>query len=132
MTRVRRLTPGALPVVAVGAYANACAGVFLFDDQAVILDDARLASAGAFVAHVGETIRPFTTLTFLVDRQLYAVLKSPGKARPHTNLGHAWFEAGQVGRALVEFRTALSLDPYDPVAKRNLLEAWKFRAGPRR
>ena len=57
-----------------------------------------------------------------------AVRKSPAKARPHTNLGQAWFEAGQVDKALSEFRTALSLDPYDPVARRNLLEAWKAKA----
>jgi tetratricopeptide (TPR) repeat protein len=71
MLRVRRLALGALLLVAVGAYANAWAGVFLFDDRAVILDDARLASPAAFVAHVAQTIRPFTKLTFLVDRQLY-------------------------------------------------------------
>ena len=62
-----------------------------------------------------------------------AVRKSPDKARPHTNLGHAWFEAGQIDRALDEFRAALALDPFDPVAQRNLLEAWKYKAGlPRR
>ncbi len=71
MLRVRRLALGALLLVAVGAYANAFAGVFLFDDRAAILDDARLGSAGAFVAHAGQMIRPFTKLTFLVDRQLY-------------------------------------------------------------
>jgi len=71
MLRVRRLAFGTLLLVAVAAYANACAGVFLFDDRAVILDDARLASPAAFVAHVAETIRPFTKLTFLIDRQLY-------------------------------------------------------------
>ncbi len=71
MVRVRRLALGALLLVAVGAYANAGAGVFLFDDWAVILDDARLASPAAFVAHVSEAIRPFTKLTFVIDRQLY-------------------------------------------------------------
>lgn len=71
MLRVRRLALGALLLVAVGAYANAFAGVFLFDDRAVILDDARLASPAAFVAHVGESIRPFSKLTFLIDRQLH-------------------------------------------------------------
>ncbi len=53
MVRVRRLALGALLLAAVGAYANAFAGVFLFDDRAVILDDTRLASPAAFVAHVG-------------------------------------------------------------------------------
>jgi protein O-mannosyl-transferase len=58
-----------------------------------------------------------------------AVRKSPGKARPHANLGHAWFEAGEIDRALDEFRAALALDPSDPVAQRNLLEVWKYKAG---
>jgi hypothetical protein len=71
MVRVRRLAFGALLFVAIGAYVNAFAGVFLFDDRAVILDDARLASPGAFAAHVSETIRPFTKFTFLIDRQLH-------------------------------------------------------------
>jgi tetratricopeptide (TPR) repeat protein len=61
-----------------------------------------------------------------------AVRKSPAKARPHTNLGHAWFQAGQIDRALAEFRTALALDPFDPVAQRNLLEAWKYKADVQR
>ena len=71
MLRTRRLALGALLLLALAAYANAFSGVFLFDDRAVILDDARLASPAAFVAHIGESIRPFTKLTFLVDRQLY-------------------------------------------------------------
>jgi Flp pilus assembly protein TadD len=61
-----------------------------------------------------------------------AAVKSPGKARPHTNLGHAWFEAGQIDRALDEFRISLALDPFDPVAQRNLLEAWKYKADRQR
>jgi tetratricopeptide (TPR) repeat protein len=71
MLRTRRLALGALLLLAITAYANAFSGAFLFDDRAVILDDARLASPAAFAAHLGETIRPFTKLTFLVDRQLY-------------------------------------------------------------
>jgi tetratricopeptide (TPR) repeat protein len=63
-----------------------------------------------------------------------AVGKSPRKARPHTNLGHAWFVAGDVDRAIREFRLALALDPLDSVAQQNLLEAWtlKTRSGTQR
>jgi hypothetical protein len=71
MSHVRSFALRALLLLAVGAYADACAGVFLFDDRAVILDDARLESPVAFVEHAGQTIRPFTKLTFLIDRQLY-------------------------------------------------------------
>jgi tetratricopeptide (TPR) repeat protein len=53
------------------AYANSFAGAFLFDDPAVLFADPRLRSFGAFAAGVGETIRPFAKLTFLVDRWLY-------------------------------------------------------------
>ena len=59
-----------------------------------------------------------------------AVGKSPRKARPHTNLGHALFEAGDLDGAIREFRLALALDPVDPVAQRNLLEAWKLKTQP--
>jgi tetratricopeptide (TPR) repeat protein len=58
-----------------------------------------------------------------------AVGKSPGKARPHTNLGFAWFMAGDMDRAIEQYRIALALDPLDPVAQRNLLEAWNRKTG---
>jgi protein O-mannosyl-transferase len=61
-----------------------------------------------------------------------AVGKSPRKARAHTNLGHACFVAGDLDRAIREFRLALALDPLDPVAQRNLLEAWMFKTQPGR
>jgi Flp pilus assembly protein TadD len=53
-----------------------------------------------------------------------AVEKSPWKARPHTNLGQAWFTAGELDRAIEQFRAALRLDPLNPEAQRNLLAAW--------
>jgi len=53
------------------AYANSFAGGFYFDDPAVLFNDARLQSFRAFGASVGETIRPFTKATLLVDRWLY-------------------------------------------------------------
>jgi tetratricopeptide (TPR) repeat protein len=53
-----------------------------------------------------------------------AVEKSPWKARPHTNLGQAWFIAGELDRAIEQFRAALRLDPLNPEAQRNLLAAW--------
>ena len=41
------------------------------------------------------------------------VAKSPGKARPHYNLGVALLREGQVGEAGESFRAAASLDPED-------------------
>ena len=41
------------------------------------------------------------------------VAKSPGKARPHYNLGVALLRKGQVGKAGESFRAAVSLDPED-------------------
>lgn len=45
---------------------------------------------------------------------------SPTKARPHNNLGYAWFEAGDFARAETEYRRALELDPDYWLAQRNL------------
>jgi protein O-mannosyl-transferase len=46
-----------------------------------------------------------------------AVRKSPGKARPHNNLGNAYFLAGDLDRAIEEFRVASQLDPSLTTAK---------------
>jgi hypothetical protein len=50
--------------------------------------------------------------------------KSPRKARPHTNLGRAFYVAGDLDRAIEQFRIALTLDRLDQVAQQNLLETW--------
>jgi protein O-mannosyl-transferase len=59
-----------------------------------------------------------------------AASKSPLKARPHVNLGHAYLLAGDVSRAADEFRLALWLDPDNPVAQRNLRAAWERGSAP--
>jgi protein O-mannosyl-transferase len=56
-----------------------------------------------------------------------AARKSPLKARPHNNLGHAYLQAGEVELALVEFRRALALDSDNVTAQRNLRKAWLQR-----
>jgi len=56
--------------------------------------------------------------------------KSPRKARPHTNLGRAWFLAGDPDRAIEQFRIALALDPLDEVAQHNLLQTWTRQTQP--
>jgi protein O-mannosyl-transferase len=53
-----------------------------------------------------------------------AVQKSPGKARPHNNLGHAYAEHGEWNLAIEEFRIALTLQPDYPLAQRNLRNAY--------
>lgn len=49
-----------------------------------------------------------------------AVKKSPNKARPHNNLGHAYALRGDWDRAIDEFRTAARLDPDFILAQQNL------------
>ncbi|MFA5909223.1 MAG: tetratricopeptide repeat protein [Vicinamibacterales bacterium] len=56
-----------------------------------------------------------------------AVRKAPSKARPHVNLGYAYYLAGDFDKAISEFRRALAIDRDDPVAQANLLAVWKLK-----
>jgi protein O-mannosyl-transferase len=58
-----------------------------------------------------------------------AVLKSPNKARPHNNLGHAYALQGDWDRAIEEFRTAVRLDPDYLLAQENLRNAYLHQVG---
>jgi tetratricopeptide (TPR) repeat protein len=58
-----------------------------------------------------------------------AVLKSPNKARPHNNLGHAYALQGDWDRAIEEFRMAARLDPDFILAQQNLRDAYLHRVG---
>ncbi len=49
------------------------------------------------------------------------VQKSPGKARVHNNLGHAYRLAGRTEEARREFEVALRLDPQQAQARANLM-----------
>jgi len=91
-----------------------------------------LTGAALVVGLVGATVGRNALYADPVAFWSDAVGKSPRKARPHTNLGHAWFLAGDLDKAIGEFRLALALDPLDPVAQRNLLEAWKIGTQPGR
>jgi tetratricopeptide (TPR) repeat protein len=53
-----------------------------------------------------------------------AVQKSPHKARPHNNLGHAYAQQREWDLAIEEFRIALMLKPDYPLAQQNLLNAY--------
>ena len=48
------------------------------------------------------------------------VAKSPGKARPHNNLGHALKEAGRIPEAAAQLEQALEIKPDYPDALNNL------------
>lgn len=50
--------------------------------------------------------------------------KSPGKARAHNNLGHAYFTAGRVDEAIGEFGAALKISPLNAEAHYNLGNAY--------
>lgn len=60
-----------------------------------------------------------------------AVAKSPLKARPHNNLGHALAVKGKWDQAITEFRTAVTLDPNYALAQDNLRHAYLHRVGRR-
>ncbi len=59
------------------------------------------------------------------------VQKSPLKARPHNNLGYAYYMAGRRGDAAREYRAALRYDPSFLNARRNLWRLENDRGGAR-
>jgi protein O-mannosyl-transferase len=56
------------------------------------------------------------------------VRKSPLKARPHTNLGIAYAAEGMLDEEIVQYKTALKLDPTDEYARTNLNYALEDKA----
>lgn len=48
------------------------------------------------------------------------VKKSPGKARPHNNLGYAYMKVGRLEEALEEFKTAVRIEPNFAEAQNNI------------
>ena len=92
------------------------------------------ARTGRFVARGGSVAVVALLAVATIDRNaLYATSvefwadasrKAPSKARPHVNLGYAYYAAGDFDSAIVEFRRALALDRDDPVAQADLLAAW--------
>jgi hypothetical protein len=59
------------------------------------------------------------------------VKKSPQKARPHNNLGHAYALRDDWDRAIEEFRIAARLNPDYARAQQNLRDAYLHRVGRR-
>jgi len=60
------------------------------------------------------------------------ILKSDeGSAAIYFNLGNAFFKAGQLGQAIVAYRTAQNLAPRDPDVRANLQFARETAQGPR-
>jgi tetratricopeptide (TPR) repeat protein len=57
------------------------------------------------------------------------IKKSPQKARPHNNLGHAYALRDDWERAIDEFRIAVQLDPDYAFAKTNLRDAYLHHVG---
>lgn len=78
------------------------------------------------VATVGRNRIYRDEVTFWAD----AAHKSPEKARPHANLGYALMKAGELDRAISEFRIALALEPDNIAASENLRRAWLARQRP--
>lgn len=61
-----------------------------------------------------------------VDLYSSAVERSPGKARPHNNLGDALKKAGRIDEALTQFEQALIIKPDYPDAMNNLATVYNF------
>jgi Flp pilus assembly protein TadD len=57
------------------------------------------------------------------------VQKSPAKARPYNNLGHAYAMRGEWDHALQEFRIAAQLNPDYALAQKNLRDAYLHVVG---
>lgn len=57
-----------------------------------------------------------------------AARKAQAKARPHVNLGHAYFVAGDLDRAIAESRIALAIDRDNLAAQANLRAAWQRKS----
>lgn len=57
------------------------------------------------------------------------VMKSPDKARPHNNLGHAYAMQGDWEEAIEEFRIAVRLDSDYALAQKNLRDAYLHQVG---
>ena len=57
------------------------------------------------------------------------VEKSPHKARPHNNLGHAYAQQDDWDRAIEEFRMAARLNPDYALAQQNLRNAYLHHVG---
>jgi tetratricopeptide (TPR) repeat protein len=57
------------------------------------------------------------------------VHKSPNKARPHNNLGHAYALRDDWDRAIEEFRIAVQLNPDYALAQKNLRDAYLHHVG---
>jgi len=73
------------------------------------------------------TIERNTIYTDQIKFWTDAVRKSPYKARPHNNLGYAYYLKGDLNKAIEEFRIALSIDRYYPDAQQNLRMVWEFK-----
>lgn len=79
-----------------------------------------LVVAGLLIATADRNRIYHDQVTFWAD----TARKSPNKARVHNNLGYACAQAGDLDRALSEFRVALTLDPDYATAQQNLLNTW--------
>lgn len=93
-----------------------------------------LGAALAWVLVLGLSAATMQRNTLYRDQVLLwsdAVKKSPAKARPHNNLGHAYALNGEWDRAIDEFRTAAQLDPGYVLAQENLRDAYLHRVGRR-
>jgi tetratricopeptide (TPR) repeat protein len=90
------------------------------------------ASSLAFSVILGLCLMTFQRNAIFRDPVLLwsdTIKKSPHKARPRNNLGHAYALQDNWERALEEFRIAVQLDPEYTLAKKNLRDAYLHQVG---
>jgi tetratricopeptide (TPR) repeat protein len=116
--------------------ALVAAGSHLTKWLATVLPYARLIRVGTVSAMVALVLllglsTHHRNLLYRDEVSLWAdtVRKSPHKARPHNNLGHAYAMQGDWDRAIEEFRTAARLDPEYVIAQKNLRDAYLHQVG---
>jgi len=80
----------------------------------------RYVAAGVVLALFALTLNRNTVWTSDLSLWQDSVGKSPGKARPHFNLGKSFTDLGQVGNAIDEYRAALKIMPDYADAHHNL------------
>ncbi len=131
-----------LPILALIAYANSLHGVFVFDDQAVIFQNAKTMNTATLrdvialgrdyceLLFVTKTISRNTVWSSSISRWEGAESKAPAKWRPHVNLGEVYQETQRIPEAIREYEHALAIKPDAAAVLSNLAGIYSPYIGP--
>jgi tetratricopeptide (TPR) repeat protein len=118
-----------------GVFLAVASGLFLLREK--LRGRAAGRAPGALIMVLPLLLAAFTVhrnTLWLTETGLWkdVVRKAPGSVEGHTNLGRAYFVAGETEKALEEFRTALALYPYSLEAHNNIALAYEELGQPER